>query len=375
MDVYQPENDAEKWLMDKALQSHTPISGGLELLPLCNMDCRMCYIHQTKEEMVASGRMLSCDEWIPIVEQAVEAGLLFLVLTGGEPLLYPEFKHLYVKLSQMGLVLTVNTNGTLIDREWAIFFAENGVRRINITLYGKDDATYAALCRNPKGYSQVMRAAALLKEYNVPFRFTCSVTPENIDQLQDLYKIAQNIGVPFSAATYMFPAMRRDIPACKQYRLTPEQAANATIQAYQYNNPGVSLELASLTTMYVMEQPPKLAQGNGFPCKGGKSSFWLDWKGECLACGMYPEPKINLLEHSFQDAWREIVTYTQNTPMSQKCRECKMQNNCKACPAACYSETGRVDGCPEYLCHMTEEIIRRAYQYLPENCKWKEIAP
>ena len=52
--------------------------------------------------------------------------------------------------------------------------------------------------RNPKGFTQVMRACQLLKERNVPFRLTCSVTPENVNQLKDLFKIANELNVPFS---------------------------------------------------------------------------------------------------------------------------------------------------------------------------------
>ena len=44
-------------------------------------------------------------------------GTLFILLTGGEPMLYPHFKELYTRLREMGFILTLNTNGTLIDNE------------------------------------------------------------------------------------------------------------------------------------------------------------------------------------------------------------------------------------------------------------------
>ena len=73
--------------------------------------------------------------------------ILFLLLTGGEPLLFPDFKTLYRRLRNLGMILTINTNGTLLDEAWADFFATYPPRRINITLYGADAASYDRLDR------------------------------------------------------------------------------------------------------------------------------------------------------------------------------------------------------------------------------------
>ena len=135
MDSIQGATTLERRLVNKAKQTKNPINGSIELLPLCNMNCDMCYIRLSQSEMEAQGRLRSLDEWLQAAEEMKNAGTLFLLLTGGEPLLYPEFKQLYIKLKDMGFVITINTNGTLIDEAWADFFGEHKPRRINITLY------------------------------------------------------------------------------------------------------------------------------------------------------------------------------------------------------------------------------------------------
>ena len=105
----------EKMLIQKAYQRQAPINGSLELLPLCNMNCDMCYVRLSKAEMEQKGRLRTKEEWITLARQMKDAGTLFLLLTGGEPLLFPEFKELYVELQNMGMILTINTNGTLIN--------------------------------------------------------------------------------------------------------------------------------------------------------------------------------------------------------------------------------------------------------------------
>ena len=139
----------EKMLVQKAYQRQAPVNGSLELLPLCNMNCDMCYVRLSKAEMEQKGRLRTKEEWIKLAHQMKDAGMLFLLLTGGEPLLLPGFKELYIELQNMGMILTINTNGTLIDEEWADFFQKYKPRRMNITLYGADDQaydTYASSC-------------------------------------------------------------------------------------------------------------------------------------------------------------------------------------------------------------------------------------
>lgn len=111
----------EKYLIEKAVLKHIPLNASLELLPLCNMNCDMCYVRLSKEEMENLGRLRTADEWLTLAKQMQEAGTLFILLTGGEPLLYPEFKKVYMGLRKMGMILTVNTNGTLINEKWADF--------------------------------------------------------------------------------------------------------------------------------------------------------------------------------------------------------------------------------------------------------------
>lgn len=357
MELYYVTTDAERLLRAKADHTHTPIGGTMELLPLCNMDCRMCYVRQTREEMERQGHMLSGNEWLEIAEQARGEGLLFLLLTGGEPLLYPEFEPLYTELSRMGLILSVNTNGTLIDEKWADFFAEHGCRRLNITLYGKDNATYQALCRNPKGFTQVINAAHLLKERNVAFRFTCSITPYNVGQLEDFYRIAEKMDAPLSVATYMFPPARRGREADSS-RLTAEQSAQAMLHSYHLKNRNADLKLAAQATLAGLNNPPRLQKKEGFICHAGHSGFWMNWKGEMLPCGMFNEPKISLREHSFAECWNYIVQKCRELPKCAECLNCRKQNVCRPCPAHNYTETGSTSDRPGYLCRMTNEKIR-----------------
>lgn len=363
MEIYEVLKEEER-IRNKADQMFSPLGGAMELLPLCNMDCRMCYVRKSRAEMEAEGRMLSCDEWLDIARQAKEQGVLFLLLTGGEPLMYPEFKRLYLRLSEMGFVLTINTNGTLIDEEWADFFAARPCRRLSISVYGRDDATYAALCNHPGGFTQVMRAAELLKERQVPFRFTSSLTGDNADELKELFEIADRFGVQLKTAAYMFPAVRRGITPEQQVRLDPETAAQMVFRSHQLMQSQMDLDLRIWQTLKRLDEKPRFWKLKGYTCHAGRSGFWINWKGEMLPCGMMNSPTVSLLNHTFAEAWSDIVQETQKITYSEECIHCRIQNVCSACPANIYAETGAYHVKPAYICRHTKELVRCQLRYL-----------
>ena len=360
LELYETSTQLEQLITAKADRQKVPIGGSIELLPLCNMNCKMCYIRMSRAEMEQQGRLRRVDEWLEIARQAREAGTLFLLLTGGEPFLYPGFKTLYEALSDMGFVITINTNGTMIDADWADFLAQKPCRRLNITLYGTDNETYDRLCGNPQGFDQVKRAAELLKAREVPFRFNCSVTPQNAALLPELFGIAKRFDAALSAASYMFPSMRKggDGPVYGD-RLSPEEAAAAMLACYRLEHPEADYSLAKKQTLSRLQQPPRLQQcSEGFPCHAGHSGFWINWKAEMTPCAMFDRPAFSLDHYSFADAWKQIVAECGRIRLCGDCLQCEHQSLCGVCPAYNYCETGRIDGKPDYVCRMVEEEIR-----------------
>lgn len=186
MDVLDMALPVERLLCEKATLLESPIGATFELTPLCNMDCKMCYVRMSPEELRRKGRIRTADEWLETARQAKAAGLLFLLLTGGEPFLYPEFRRLYEGLKAMGLIVSINTNGTLLDRETVGWLAKNPPRKLNITLYGASDETYGRLCGNPHGFTQVVRALDLCEEFGIQVKINYTVTRENADDARQI---------------------------------------------------------------------------------------------------------------------------------------------------------------------------------------------
>ena len=115
MDQLNDANPLEKRLVNKANEARIPITANFELTPTCNLHCDMCFIRMEHSAVQAMGGVRTLEEWLDTARQLKEMGTLFILLTGGDPMLYPHFKELYTALREMGFILTINTNGTLID--------------------------------------------------------------------------------------------------------------------------------------------------------------------------------------------------------------------------------------------------------------------
>ena len=166
-------------------------------------------MHLTPEEQRRRGAELTADEWLAIAEQARSQGMLFLLLTGGEPLIRADFRYLLTELKKMGLIVSINSNASLIDDDWLDFFRHEPPSRMNITLYGGCNETYERLCGRPM-YDRVVHNTRALKALGIGVKLNASMTPYNVDDMDAIYAIATELGTPVQMASYMFPPVRRD---------------------------------------------------------------------------------------------------------------------------------------------------------------------
>ncbi len=351
------ENSVEKMMIQRSFMMQRPINGTLELLPLCNMNCEMCYIRLDHSEMKTQGSLRTADEWIRLGKEMQEAGVLILMLTGGEPLLFPEFRRLYLALRKMGMILTVNTNGTLLNEEWADFFGEYKPRRINITLYGVSEETYGALCHYPEGFEKAKKAIRLLRDKGVDVKINGSITKDNFNEIADLFAIGRQFDLPVHMDTYMLPGIRdRKLPLEKQARLLPKDAAAAEIDRLRG-------EFSSEDFMSYVEQMLQRVENaeaeypTGITCMAGNCSFAVNWQGQMRPCITLSEPSVSVFDVGFETSWNIIAQESKKFRLAPQCTTCRLRPICRVCVASAKLETGSYDKVPEYLCRYTHAYL------------------
>ncbi|MGN0299317.1 MAG: radical SAM protein, partial [Lachnospiraceae bacterium] len=221
-------------LSNRALEKRLPLSGTFELLPFCNMHCNMCYIvHENTANM--KGQLKDLAFWDQLIDTAIEQGMLYALITGGEPFLYPNIRELLERINKKPIHLAINTNATLLNEDTVRWLQKTYPGRLNISLYGGSNATYDRLCHNPKGFDQVTNAFGLLNEYHIPFRVHATLTPDNYEDFDEIIAVCNRYYAPLQMVYYMFPPYRKDQGLIPNHaRFTPEEAAKAALRILQH---------------------------------------------------------------------------------------------------------------------------------------------
>ena len=362
-------------LYRRATEAGTPLSGTFELSPLCNLNCRMCYVRLSAQEQRAIAPLATVEDWLALAKQAAGEGMLYLLLTGGEPFAYPRFRDLLADLHKMGLLVSVNTNGTLIDAAVVEWLKETPPVRVNVTLYGGSRDTYGRLCGDQSGYDKATEALRLLTAAGIGVRINYTITPDNSDDLPAVIELAKELNVPIQPTAYLFPPVRRDATAIGGgYRPTPEVAAAYTALAeyYQYGKDAIlnrSVEDAPIPTA----EADCAAPAEGVRCRAGRCSFWVTWQGQLLPCGMFPAAGApTVLGGDFAAAWEQVKRDTAAIRLPAECAACAHKKTCHACAAMVITESGRFDTPPAYRCAMTR-AYPAALRQLQEKIKEQSL--
>lgn len=362
-------NNISKYLLEKAKQQRIPLTVNFELLPICNLDCKMCYIRSDWKDVEENGGLIGVDQWLKIAKQLKDVGTLYILLTGGEVFVYPEFERLYVELYKMGFSITINTNATLIDEKIISWLKKYPPKCVSISLYGSNNEVYEEICGRKNMFTRVDNAIQLLKGNGIYVELKTMLTPYNYRDLEKCWEYAKSLNISYEAAIYSFPPVRKIQRSSTQIRFDPYEAA----ECYFYRNRIMSNDgeyTSEIVKHLKRYEDTKGILGKdhiGFNCSAGNTSCWISWKGDMLSCAMIVEPCTYPFEIGFLNAWEELKKEVDKIKMSSKCSHCNKRQVCTVCPASAYTETGRIDGTSSYHCVLTSRILEKMKKYVNEN--------
>ena len=345
-------------LWEKLMNKRAALSFDLELTARCNLNCRHCYINLPAGDKAAQARELSLEEINHIADQAPELGAMWCLLTGGEPLLRPDFEAIYMLLKRKGLLVSVFTNATAIKEEHIALFKKYPPRDIEITIYGASQESYERVTRRPGSFAAFERGLKALFDAGVRVRLKAMALRSNLEDMQaiaefgrartkDFYRFDPQLHLRYDGD----PLRNEDI---KSERLTPAEI--------------VALELADEKRFGAMVAgEDKLINSDFnhmgcdhlFHCGAGGGSFTVGYDGTFRLCAalMAPGTTLNLRDTPLREAWENFIPVVRDMRSTkpqflESCRKCELVNLCSWCPAHAHLETGAMDGETTYFCQV-----------------------
>jgi len=342
----------------KRQQPRSLYSFNIELTARCNNNCRHCYINLPVDHAAAQAQELSADEITNIADQALEMGAFWVMLTGGEPLLRPDFPEIYMLLKRKGLLVSVFTNATLVTPQHVALFQKYPPRDIEVTLYGASQHTYERVTRLPGSYQAFTQGLDALFAAGVRVRLKAMAMRST---LADIDAIAA-FGRKYTKDYYRFdPVLHLRLDrnegrnlGIRQERLTPEEVV-ALEQADRVRREALQKDRESLFIEAFKNRQDHFL----FHCGLGTGNFTVGYDGTFRLCSSLcaPGTTVNLRQVTLWEAWEDFVPtvramQTDNTEYLDACGKCPIANLCLNCPAHAYLETGLLDSVSPYFCQV-----------------------
>lgn len=351
----------KRGLLRKAAVCGAAVTGTFELTARCNLRCVMCYVRKGACDDSVRSSELSAEQWLDLARQVRDAGMLYVLFTGGEVFLREDFRQIYEGTVDLGLIPTIYSNGSLIteaDIEW---LAKRPPEVISITLYGATPEMYGRVCGNAGAYDTVVGNIEAMLNKGLNLELSTTVNRENVGDYEALVSFSRRKGIPLKFSYYLSPVhVASQQSEIRNYRLSPDKLVLYSLRAEQEYQEQLEQLYTDFTSPQQSERATEggragaIETGSAFRCSAGKTDAWLTWDGRLKLCGLSDEASEPITESGFNAGWERLKNTAEAVPACQECSDCSIREYCLSCPVRLKNETGSYDTPSSYLCEMAK---------------------
>jgi radical SAM protein with 4Fe4S-binding SPASM domain len=305
-----------------------PSSVLVEVCYSCNEKCVHCCLDNH------SRPGLTLEQYNQLFDQMVEAGTFYVILTGGEPFVRPDFMKIVKAARKRRLSVTIFTNATLITEQQIIELRSLYVDEIHVSIYSSDAATHDNITRMPGSFAKSIATIKKMLSAGIKVRIKCPLMNITADGVNDIKRLAKDLGIN-AQYSMVITARNNGDSNTHQYRLTPDQLQT------------------------VLSDPDIISQGdkpiyfreneNCIPCDVAFNGGAIDPDGNVYVCNQWRIIGGNILAQSLKQIWRESPTFKRLREIRlrdlKECIHCELFQYCTRCPGLAYLEDGNILGC------------------------------
>jgi radical SAM protein with 4Fe4S-binding SPASM domain len=326
-----------------------PMDVSIEVTRRCPLDCLHCYNNLPMGDQVARSQEMSLAEHCALLDELVAAGTMWLLYSGGEIFARKDFLDIYTEAKKRGFLITLFTNGTLINERIADHLVKYPPFSIEITLYGATRETYEALTQVRGSFDRCMRGIDLLMARGLPLKLKTVPTSINQHEVYEMKRFAETLGVEFKFDPLVNPRID-----CSQsplaIRLSPEEVVS--LEFFDSRRKSEYLRLANEDL--AAGAPVVTSESTRYSCGGGTNGCAVDPTGTMSICVISHQQGYNLRQGSFRGGWEGPISEirAQKKTRPSICDRCQIQSLCSMCPANGELENGDPESPVEFLCQV-----------------------
>ena len=317
----------------RAHRNRIPVSATLELTGRCNLRCQHCYLGNQDEQHARHAEERSTAAVKASLQEWVDAGCLYLLITGGDPMMRDDFAEIYRFACELGLLVTVFCDGILVDQAIIDLFREFPPRKVEISIYGAIAETYELVTRVPRSHAEAWEGIDLLCRNGIRVGLKTVLLTLNEHELDAMEAQAKERGLPFRYDAAVFPCLPVNSNEPLDLRVSPEKVVAHDLATPKRRQQWVDK----------MEQTRKQPESDRlYSCGAGATGFYADPFGNFSPCLMAVHHQTAQGDHTFSELWKnELGTIQQKKKStSNGCLTGELRGAGVHCPAMNFLETG-----------------------------------
>jgi len=380
-----------------------PLEAAIDLTYRCNNKCRHCWLWLPADSKERRDE-LSSDEWRTLVDQARALGTRHWSISGGEPLLRPDFADIFEYATAKAIGYSLNTNGTLVTPTIARLLRRKGNKMVAV--YGASADVYDRITGNAGAFEALLGGLSYLKEAGTGFTMQLIPMRDNWHQWDRMLEFAHTWSrhVRLGAAWLHMSAcrdLRRNARIAGQ-RLDPSQVVGLEQLNPSCSGPrGGSLDETSGGVEGAVAEDDRVYAD----CIRVRRGFHVDPYGGMSFCAFIKDPALRfdlrkgtgrgaavreacpsgaegqrgLQASAVRTAWDEFIPSLAEAVHGGReylegCAACDLRLECRWCDAYGYLEHGRHGARVDYLCAVARRNRESREGWVDDHRRYFEIA-
>ncbi|MDD3845289.1 MAG: radical SAM protein [Syntrophorhabdaceae bacterium] len=309
-----------------------------ELTRNCNLSCIHC------RASAASGPYegeLSVEECRKVIDDIVSFSEPTVILTGGEPLMRPDIFEIIQYGNDRGLRMVIAVNGTLLDEAAARRLKTCGIRRVSLSIDGKDRRSHDSFRAVNGSFEAVIAASRVLKGTGMPFQINTTVTILNVDDLDEIYEFVKSLEAVAWHVFLLVPVGRGTGLKGKELSAAAYEKVLHRLRVMERKNE-LEMKVTCAPHYYrIVKEDGETPKSAG--CLAGKSFMFISHRGVAQPCGYLEAPSGDVRKEGVKKVWEgsEVFRHLRDVSSYQgKCGRCRHILICGGCRARAYEATG-----------------------------------